>query len=126
GRRGYEEKDLDGNVIAHLDPVDGRDVRLTIDAALQQEIGRLLMEAVAEDAHCTGASCVLIDVETRDVLALVSVPSYDFTTVREHYDQLRDDTRFRPLLFRAVAEEYQPGSIMKPVALLAGFRYGVI
>lgn len=126
GSRGFEEKDLDGNVIEHRDPIDGRDVRLTIDLALQEEVARILMDAVTEDAHRTGASCVIIDVNTRDVLAMVSVPTFDLTMLREHYDRLRDDTRFRPLLFRAVAEEYQPGSIMKPVALLAGFRYGVV
>lgn len=126
GVRGYEEKNLDGEVIAHQDPVDGSDVRLTIDLDLQQSIAKLLMDTVADDPNRTGASCVVIDVNTRQVLAMVSVPTFSLDAFRDDYASLRDDTRYRPLLFRAVAEEYQPGSIMKPVALLAGFRYGLV
>ncbi|MCB9857804.1 MAG: hypothetical protein H6818_19135 [Phycisphaerales bacterium] len=126
GTRGYEENDLDLQVVEHIDPIDGNDVRLTIDLDLQQQIASLLMDAVMEDPNRTGASCVILDVATREVLAMVSVPTFSLETFREHYDSLRDDTRYRPLLFRAVAEEYQPGSIMKPVALLAGFRYGLV
>lgn len=126
GVRGYEEKNLDGQVVAHRDPVDGNDVRLTIDLELQQTIAGLLADAIAEDDNRTGASCVVLDVDSRDILAMASVPTFDLDTFREDYSVLRDDTRNRPLLFRAIAEEYQPGSIIKPVALLAGFRYGLV
>lgn len=126
GVRGYEEKDLDGNVVEYVPPVDGNDIRLTIDLDLQQSIAQILIDAVHEDENRTGASCVVLDVETRDVLAMVSVPTYSLDTFRKSYSTLRDDTRYRPLLFRAVAEEYQPGSIIKPVSLLAGFRYGLV
>lgn len=126
GIRGYEEKDLDDVTVDYRAPIDGNDVRLTIDLELQQAIAAILMDAVHEDPSRTGASCVILDVETREVLAMVSVPTYSLQTFREDYAALRDDTRYRPLLFRAVAEEYQPGSIMKPVALLAGFRYDIV
>lgn len=126
GTRGYEENDLDLRVVEHIDPVDGSDVRLTIDLDLQQQIAAILMDAVKADANRTGASCVVLDVATREVLAMVSVPTFSLDTFRDSYASLRDDTRFRPLLFRAVAEEYQPGSIIKPVSLLAGFRYGLV
>ncbi|MCA9256168.1 MAG: hypothetical protein KDA33_11050, partial [Phycisphaerales bacterium] len=126
GVRGFEERDLDMRVVEHVDPIDGNDVRLTIDLELQQQIAGILMDAVTEDPNRTGASCVVIDTATREVIAMVSVPTYSLDTFRDDYAELRDDTRFRPLLFRAVAEEYQPGSIMKPVSLLAGFRYGLV
>ncbi len=126
GRRGFEEKNLDGERIQLEPPIDGRDVALTIDVDLQQQIATMLMQAVDEDSSRTGASCVVIDVATREVIAMVSVPTYTREHYRTRYAELRDDTRYRPLLFRAVMEEYQPGSILKPAALLAGFRHGVI
>lgn len=126
GRRGFEDKKLDGTRIRLEPPIDGRDVALTIDLDLQGDITWLLMQAIEEDSNRTGASCVVLDIETRQVLALVSVPTYTREHYRTRYAELRDDTRFRPLLFRAVMEEYQPGSILKPAALLAGFRHGLI
>jgi len=126
GTRGYEEKNLDGAVIEAVASIDGAPVRLTIDADLQQRVAEILKTAIAAEAGRTGASCVILDVSTREVLAMVSVPGFDQDTFRKHYDHLRDEARTRPLLFRAIAEEYQPGSIVKPVALLAGLKHGVV
>lgn len=126
GKRGFEEKDLDGNRKAFQPPIDGLDVQLTIDARLQRHIASILKSAVAEDENRTGASCVVLDVETQNLLALVSVPTFSHKQFKDDYRSLRDDAKRRPLLFRAVAEEYQPGSIVKPVSLLAGFKHGLV
>ncbi|MFQ5430031.1 MAG: penicillin-binding transpeptidase domain-containing protein [Phycisphaerae bacterium] len=126
GRRGFEERTLDGEIKATQPPVDGRDVRLTIDFDLQRRVAALLESALAEEEQRTGAACVVLDVQTREILALVSVPTYSLTEFQQDYESLRDDAKHRPLLFRAVGEEYQPGSIMKPVAMLAGFHYGLV
>lgn len=126
GRRGFEEKFLDGTLKDAVPPVDGVDVPLTIDINLQQWIVQLLTQAVAENPPSTGASCVVLDVRTREILAMASVPFYSPAEFKKDYALLRDDTRRRPLLFRAVREEYQPGSIIKPVTLLAGFRNDLI
>lgn len=126
GKRGFEERFRDGSLIAHVPPVDGRDVHLTIDLDLQQRVADLLTSAVDAHPPSTGASCVVLDVTTREILALVSVPTYDRDALRDDYAALRDDARRRPLLFRAVSEEYQPGSIIKPFALLAGFAHGLV
>jgi len=126
GRRGYEERFLDGRLRNRLLPIDGLDVQLTVDAELQNEITRILSRAVDGLSASSGASCVVLDVETREILALASVPTYDRAALRKSYAALRDDTRRAPLRFRAVAEEYQPGSIMKPVALLAGFAHDLV
>jgi penicillin-binding protein 2 len=121
GKRGYEERCLDGTLNNHQAPIDGRDVALTIDFDLQRQIADLLVAAVREHPPATGASCVVIDVQTREVLALVSVPTYGATALQQDFTALRDDAIHMPLLFRAVQAEYQPGSIVKPVTLLAGF-----
>jgi cell division protein FtsI/penicillin-binding protein 2 len=124
GKRGFEERYRDGRLRGHAPPIDGLDVQLTVDLELQQRIARILTEAVAETPPATGACCVVIDVPSREILALVSIPTYDRDTLRARFDTLRDDAVRLPLLFRAVQGEYQPGSIIKPVTLLAGFATG--
>jgi len=126
GRRGYEERFRDGKLKDRVPPADGLDVTLTLDSDWQRRISELLTEAVRKLPQATGASCVVLDVRTREVLALVSVPIYSREDIRLRYEQLRDDARRLPLLFRAVQGEYQPGSILKPVALLAGFAAGIV
>ncbi|MBX3396792.1 MAG: hypothetical protein KF841_15655 [Phycisphaerae bacterium] len=126
GKRGYEEKYLDGRIKSSQPPKDGLDIQLTVDLKLQSRIHQILDEAISADPYVTGAACVVIDVNTREILALASAPTFSAEGVRKHYDQLRDDARYRPLLFRAVAEEYQPGSIIKPVLLLGAFKNKVI
>lgn len=121
GKRGFEEKYLDERMHADAPPIDGLDVQLSVDVDLQQRAVEILTDAVAAQPPATGASCVILDVESREILALVSVPTYDPAEISENYAKLRDDSRRVPLRFRAVGEEYQPGSILKPVSLLAAF-----
>ncbi len=126
GKRGFEERHLSGALLDDAPPIDGLDVQLTIDLDLQDHVADILRAAVREHPPSTGASCVIIDVESREVLALVSVPTFSRNQLRTDFAMLRDDTVHLPLLFRAVQAQYQPGSIMKPVALLAGLAYGVV
>lgn len=127
GKRGYEDLRLDKKTIEdRRPPIDGLDVQLTIDLDLQQRIAQILADAVARQSASTGASCVVIDVRTREILALVSVPTYDPATLQDDYAALRDDSRYTPLLFRAVGNEYQPGSILKPASLLAALANDLI
>ncbi|MEK6645019.1 MAG: penicillin-binding transpeptidase domain-containing protein [Planctomycetota bacterium] len=121
GQRGFEEKDLDKNLRTRQSPKDGLDVQLTIDLGLQSQVERILSEVVTAHPASTGASAVVLDVESREILAAVSVPTYDRTALREDYKRLRDDAKSQPLRFRAVQDRYQPGSIIKPVALLSAF-----
>ncbi|HWL91958.1 MAG TPA: hypothetical protein VNT79_00340, partial [Phycisphaerae bacterium] len=101
GTRGFEEKYLDGRVKSSQRPIDGTDVQLTIDLMLQARIQRILAESIAADPSVTGASCVVIDVPTREILAMASAPTFSQERVRREYETLRDDARYRPLLFRA-------------------------
>ena len=126
GKRGFEELYRDGKLKEFSPPIDGLDLQLTIDLDLQRRVAELLAQAVAESPSSTGASCVIIDVESREILAIVSIPTFDRECLRNRFETLRDDTKRLPLLFRAVQTEYQPGSIIKPVTLLAGFADGFV
>ncbi len=126
GRRGLVELDIDGEEIGHTKPIDGPDAVLTIDANLQQQIYDLLFRAVMADPLSTGGAAVVLHIPTREVLALVSYPGFDPNLFRKHYAELRDDTRYRPTLFRAVAGVYPPGSVVKPATLATGLALNVI
>ncbi|MDF2486257.1 MAG: hypothetical protein K0R46_2425 [Herbinix sp.] len=78
---------------------------------------------------CSG-SVVITDVDTGDVLALVSYPSYDNNKFANkinsvYYDQVYND-RTTPMLNRPVSEKTAPGSTFKMVTAFAALEEGVI
>jgi penicillin-binding protein 2 len=104
------------------DPVPGDSVYLTIDRRVQQ----LCEEKLAD---VTGA-IVVMDVDTGELLALASKPSYDpnifvgtgnASRVREVLD---DPTH--PLFSRGVQATYAPGSTVKPIIAIAALEEGII
>jgi penicillin-binding protein 2 len=100
------------------EPRSGQDVQLTLDMHVQ---------ALAEDAlGDTAGSVVVLDPRNGDVLALVSKPGFDPNQFvprisTEQWRLLNDDPR-HPLINRAVAGGYPPGSTFKPVTALAGLE----
>ncbi|MBT8419040.1 MAG: penicillin-binding protein 2 [Silicimonas sp.] len=100
----------------------GEDIQLTIDHGLQNYAqSRLANES---------AGSVVIDVETGDLLAMASAPSFDPNLfVRgissSDYSELRDNI-YKPLFNKAVQGLYPPGSTFKMMTGLAALRAGVI
>jgi cell division protein FtsI/penicillin-binding protein 2 len=128
GRRGRLRRDREGNRLAEecFDAVDGHDVSLTISSELQRRLYDVLEDELHGRDDMPGGAIVVLDVQTREVLALVSYPSYDPSRFSETYAGLRDDTVGLPLRFRAVQSREAPGSIVKPLACLAGMMGGKI
>jgi len=124
GKRGEIFYDIDGNENRTENEV-GRDVQLTIDIQLQQSIEKFLAE-YPHDPNCKpGISAVVIDVSSADILALVSLPTFDLNRARYDYDQLINDTN-EPMINRAIYKTYPPGSSVKPLILIAGLESGNI
>lgn len=100
----------------------GTDIQLTIDHGLQNYAqARLANES---------AGSVVIDIETGDLLAMASTPSFDPNLfVRgissKDYGELRDN-QYKPLFNKAVQGQYPPGSTFKMMTGLAAMRGGVI
>lgn len=101
-------------------PLAGCDVRLTLDIRLQQVLDRALEGRV-------GAG-VILDPNNGDVLAMTSVPGFDpnrfmpMLTPAQWRAIVED--KDRPLLNRAIAASYAPGSTFKPVVALAALESG--
>jgi penicillin-binding protein 2 len=125
GRRGEVVYDIDSQLVSQTETQFGKDVTLTLDIELQQKIEDYLAEYPHEPNHGYGISAVVIDVGSSDILALVSVPVYDLNYVREDYDRLNSDPN-RPMINRAINEHYPPGSVVKPLILIAGLQTGEI
>ncbi len=126
GTRGWRVEDFDRNELERVEPAPGRDVHLTIDAALQRRTYELLASAVAASANPSGAAAVVIHVPTREIRAAVSYPSYSIADFQTRYAELRSDARGLPLFPRAFAGQYPPGSICKAVSLVGGLCEGVV
>ncbi|OAB61904.1 hypothetical protein AY599_07125 [Leptolyngbya valderiana BDU 20041] len=119
------ETNAQGRVLRVLErtpPVPGQDLRLSIDLELQ----RVAIEALEDQA----GAVVVLDIDTGEVLALVSHPGFDpnlfvHGIAQDDYDALLANPQ-RPLFNRFLSGGYEPGSTIKPFLALAGLEYGVI
>lgn len=123
--------DSEGNVSTEYtqDPVQGNTVILTIDKNLQAAANKALAEAVEElkskGYSNSAGSAVAIDVDTGEVLACASYPTYDISAYSENAAELNSDAG-APLWNRALLSAYAPGSTFKPLIGLAGLEEGVL
>jgi len=125
GHRGYRRFRFSGETLAEAPTVQGGDVHLTLDIVLEKRIAGML-----EAKGFTGAAVVLSigtpQAPTNEVLAMVSVPTYDLNEYPRQYPELVKDEVRLPLMHRAIVQRYQPGSSIKPLVAVAGLAEGVI
>lgn len=91
----------------------GRDVQLTLDAALQIQAQRALQGQAG--------AIVLLDPASGDILALASSPTFVPQLLDEMWDELRADPA-APLLNRATQGLYQPGAAFQTVVVAEALR----
>ncbi len=127
GRRGELIYDIDKELTGRTETRFGSDVILTIDVELQKKIEEHLSDSTLNPNYRLPTAAVILDVPTGDILALLSMPTFDLNSVRSNY---RDLTRKRdpnePLRNRAINKQYPPGSVVKPLILIAGLESGKI
>ncbi|MFP6758957.1 MAG: penicillin-binding protein 2 [Alphaproteobacteria bacterium] len=127
GRAGNQQVEVNahGRVIRELSRNEGEagnDVSLTIDLGLQEFAAARLGEE--------SASAAVVDVTNGEVLALASTPSFDpnaFNQGLSHalWRELVQNER-APLINKAVAGQYPPGSTFKLIVALAALEGGVV
>jgi cell division protein FtsI/penicillin-binding protein 2 len=100
--------------------VVGEDLTLTLDARLQQVAAEALM---ATKKH---GAAVVLSVETGDVLAMVSSPSFDppAVDVDAVWTALRQDPT-QPFVNRALNQYYLPGSTFKVIVAASALEHGM-
>jgi cell division protein FtsI (penicillin-binding protein 3) len=114
-------KDRRGHVVEDIGSVraaqDGRDLVLSIDGKIQSLAYAALKGAVAANRAKAGA-LVAIDVRTGEVLALANAPSFNPNNrARLSGAQLRN---------RALTDEFEPGSTLKPFTVALALESGRI
>ncbi len=101
-----------------LDPAQrGTPTALSLDAraqgALEDELGRGMIDSKAK-----GAAGVILDVDTGEIVALASLPSFNPN---------RSDLAVNDLVFNRVSNQvYELGSVVKPLTVAAAIDAGVI
>lgn len=128
GEVGYERVEVNaaGRTVRELArvrkaPVPGKNIYLSIDIRLQ-------IAAAAAFGAQTGAA-VAIDPANGEVLAMVSLPSFDPNLYvngisKAAYQTLIQDPA-RPTFHRALSGSYPPGSTFKPFVAMAGLELGL-
>lgn len=112
-------KDLKGRVVKDVQLLraaqSGKDLRLSIDLRLQYLAYRELKAAVKEHGAKSG-SVVVLDTQTGEILAMANQPSYNPNDrSRIHAAALRN---------RAITDQFEPGSTMKPITVMAALETG--
>lgn len=125
GRRGEEVYDIDQQLVSRTETEFGKDVSITLDIELQKKIENFLADCDLNPNCKAPTAVVILDVNTGDILAMVSTPTYDLNHVRYDYGNLAADSN-EPLRNRAINKGYPPGSVVKPVILIAGLQTGKI
>jgi len=112
-----------------LEAVSGSKIVTTIDADLQRYFYNRLSQQLRSIGSRVGAG-IAIEPSTGEILALVSLPSFDnnlFVTSGKSDERsaLFSDPG-KPLFNRAMLGSYSPGSTIKPLMALAALHEGVV
>jgi len=112
-----------------IDPKPGSDLVLGIDSGLQKKIYDSLNDILIKTQTKTAAA-VAINPQSGEVLAMVSLPSYDNNLFAQKisandYSKLTQDPN-KPLFNRAISGEYPPGSTIKPAIATAALSEKII
>jgi penicillin-binding protein 2 len=136
GQKGEQlvEEDVLGRVIRVVEervaPVPGGNVYLTLDLDLQQFVENALRRGLA-NANSPRGVALLMRPQTGEILAMVSLPTYDNNLFakgvsREEYRQLFEENPHRPLLNHAITDGLVPGSTFKIVVATGALQEGVL
>ncbi len=102
-------------ILAVEPPTEAQDLVLSIDQRIQA-IAYSELKGAVEAFKATSGSVVVVNVHTGEVLALVNSPSYNPNN--------RRNTAIHRFRNRAITDFYEPGSIMKPLAVLSALEFG--
>jgi cell division protein FtsI (penicillin-binding protein 3) len=96
---------------------DGEDVQLTIDPVIQQQAEQVLAK-VGETYTPAGATAIVMDPETSEILAMANWPPVDPGDL-EHFSN-------GDLTNRATSFNYEPGSTFKAFTVSAALEEGLV
>ncbi len=107
--RAIAEKDVFGNVLpgnikSYIDPVDGKDIALTIDSQIQY-ITEKNLEEVCTKYNAPGAIAIVMDPQNGEIFAMATYPGFDPNNYQDY-----DAYSYKA---GAISFTYEPGSTFK-------------
>ncbi|HEY6737161.1 MAG TPA: penicillin-binding protein 2 [Candidatus Saccharimonadia bacterium] len=134
GTNGGERTEVDATgrpirVLASKDPVPGSNLVLSVDFALEQHLAAAIQKQMGL-ANAKRAAGVAVNPRTGEILAAVSLPSYDNNLFsngisQADYQRLVSDPG-QPLFNKVASGAYPSGSIIKPLGASAALQEGII
>ncbi len=143
GLRGVRTLRVDTGEASQVVATAGQSVKLTIDAMLQARIQAIMSPAfglcVVQPWHhqdsttqqpgdVLNGAAIVLDIDSGEILAMVSMPSYTLQELRDNPESLIGDsagTRVsQAMVNRAISKPYQPGSVVKPLILAGAVARG--
>ena len=116
-------RDRKGRIVEDIESIrpvyHGRDLQLSLDLRIQVSAQHHLAQSV-RDTRALGASAVMLDVNTGEVLAMTNVPDFNPNN--------RSDMTPEYFRNRSVTDVFEPGSTVKPFTMsmaLASGRFSV-
>jgi cell division protein FtsI (penicillin-binding protein 3) len=100
-----------------VEPVDGSDLRLTIDVGVQHLLEQE-MWATFRKNRAVGVTGLIMDADTGAIIAMASYPSYDANAFATTDGELFANP--------ATSRQYEPGSVMKSFTVAAALDAGAI
>jgi penicillin-binding protein 2 len=116
-------------VLASRDPVPGNNLVLSVDMGLEKEMAQAIQKQMAA-SNATRAVGVAVNPKTGEVLAAVSLPTYDNNAFsrgisQADYAKLTADPG-QPLFNKVTSGAYPSGSIIKPLGASAALQEGIV
>ncbi|MDO5117115.1 MAG: penicillin-binding protein 2 [Eggerthellaceae bacterium] len=108
---------IPGSVKERVNAVDGKDIMISIDVELQEEVENRLIQA-QEEIEGTSTNCIILDAGTGEIYATASLPLFnpaDTSVVEEGATSVQ-----------TISTAFEPGSIFKAVSALALFEEGTV
>lgn len=126
------EQDALGKLVgehALLAPVEGKELTLSVDAALSEAMYQIISTSSIKAGFRSGAGAIM-DIHTGEILAMTSYPSYDPEVMADGdntalISEYNKDDRL-PFLNKVVSGVYTPGSIVKPFVAYAALSEQII
>jgi len=104
-----------------IDPVDGKDVVLTLDVSMQRQVEAILKQGL-ENARSDSGSIVILDPNTGAVKAMATYPTYD----PAKFSEVADSGDISVFTNTAVSSPLEPGSTMKTLTTAAALDSGSV
>lgn len=101
-----------------VDPVDGKDIVLSLDVAMQRQVEALLKTGL-DNAKSESGNAIILDANTGEVRAMANYPTYD----PAKFSEVTNAALFTN---PAVSEPLEPGSVMKTLTAAAALDTGSV